>query len=58
MEKYCSIVGPYNKLKNSTCLFIANEFFDAIPIKQFRKKNNLWFEKFVNLRNSTKYVDA
>ena len=25
-------------------------FLTAIAIKQFRKKNNLWFEKFVNLK--------
>jgi len=30
-------------------LFIANEFFDAFPIKQFVKKNKAWFEKYINL---------
>lgn len=28
-------------------IFLANEFFDAFPIKQFIKKNNLWFEKYI-----------
>ena len=38
-------------IKGAPCIFIANEFFDAIAIKQFRKKKNLWFEKFVYLKN-------
>jgi NADH dehydrogenase [ubiquinone] 1 alpha subcomplex assembly factor 7 len=31
-------------------VFLANEFFDALPIKQFFKKNKGWVERFVNLR--------
>ena len=34
-------------------MYIANEFFDAIPIKQFFKKKQQWFEKFVDLNNFT-----
>ena len=41
-------------MKNSTCLFIANEFFDAIPIKQFVKNNNKWFEKYVLFKKDNK----
>ena len=29
-----------DKIKNGTSLFFGNEFFDAIPIKQFEKKQN------------------
>ena len=42
-------VPKLDNIKKNPSIFIANEFFDAIPIKQFRKKGNLWFEKFVNL---------
>ena len=28
-------------------IFIANEFFDALPIKQFLNKNNYWYEKYI-----------
>ena len=35
-------------------IFIANEFFDAMPIRQFVKRGNLWFEKYVNLQNKKK----
>ena len=41
-----------NKINKDPSIFIANEFFDAIAIKQFNKKKSLWFEKFVNLENS------
>ena len=45
-------VSKINKIKKIPSIFIANEFFDAIAIKQFVKKENLWFEKFVNFENS------
>jgi cyclopropane-fatty-acyl-phospholipid synthase len=47
-------VSQINKIKKNPCIFIANEFFDALPIKQFRKKENLWLEKFINLKNLNK----
>ena len=47
-------VSQINKIKKNPCIFIANEFFDALPIKQFRKKENLWLEKFINLKNLDK----
>ena len=40
------------RLKNIPSIFVANEFFDALAIKQFMKKNNMWFEKFVRLKDS------
>ena len=43
-------ISKINKLGNNPSIFIANEFFDSIAIRQFRKKKNLWFEKFVNLK--------
>ena len=42
------------KLKKIPTIFIANEFFDSLAIKQFIKKENLWFEKFVSLKNKNK----
>ena len=29
---------------------MANEFFDSLAIKQFKKRGKLWFEKFINLQ--------
>ena len=34
---------------------MANEFFDALPIKQFIKKNNQWFEKKIKTNNDNKF---
>jgi cyclopropane-fatty-acyl-phospholipid synthase len=47
-------VSKISKIKKYPSIFIANEFFDAIAIRQFIKRDNLWFEKFVNLRNQNK----
>ena len=38
------------KLDTKPTIFLANEFFDAIPIKQFFKKKNGWIERFVDLK--------
>ena len=40
-----------DKIKKNPSIFIANEFFDAMPIKQLRKQRNIWYEKFVNFEN-------
>ena len=47
-------VSQINKIKKNPSIFIANEFFDAMPIKQFRKQRNIWYEKFVNFENFSK----
>jgi NADH dehydrogenase [ubiquinone] 1 alpha subcomplex assembly factor 7 len=47
-------ISQLNKIKKIPSIFIANEFFDAIAVKQFEKKKNTWFEKFVSLENKGK----
>ena len=42
------------KIKKSPTIFVANEFFDSIAIKQFIKLNNSWFERYVNIENKNK----
>ena len=37
-------------------IFLGNEFFDALPIKQICKKNKLFFEKYVTLSNDKKKI--
>ncbi len=46
-------VKNLNKINSFPTLYIANEFFDAFPIKQFFKKKEQWFERFVDLNNFT-----
>ena len=49
-----------DELNNFPCIFIANEFFDALPIKQFIKKEGKWYERCVNFANNKKleYLDT
>ena len=37
-------------------IFLGNEFFDALPIKQIYKKKKLFFEKHVALSNDNKKI--
>ena len=48
-----------NELSNFPCIFVANEFFDALPIKQFLKKNKKWYERYVDFTNEKilEYID-
>ena len=43
-----------NEINNVPNLFVANEFFDALPIKQFFKINKKWMERFVVLEKNNK----
>ena len=43
-----------NKIEKIPSIFIANEFFDALAIKQYRKDKNLWYEKFVSIKDPRK----
>jgi cyclopropane-fatty-acyl-phospholipid synthase len=48
-----------NEISNVPSIFIGNEFFDALPIKQFIKKDNQWYEKNVKFSKLThpEFVD-
>ena len=37
-------------------IFLGNEFFDALPIKQIYKKKKLFFEKYVTLSSDNKKI--
>ncbi len=49
-----SWISKINQTNKNPSIFIANEFFDALAIKQFEKKENSWFETFVNLKGLKK----
>ena len=42
------------KINSYPTIFLANEFFDALPIKQFFKKKDVWVERFVDMREIDK----
>ena len=43
-----------NKIEKIPTIFLANEFFDSLAIKQFKKRENQWFEKYINFQNIKK----
>lgn len=45
-----SWIKNIKKLNSTPSIFLANEFFDAIPVKQFFKKRGEWFERYVDLK--------
>ena len=47
-------LNDLKELNNLPCVFIANEFFDALPIKQFIKKENKWHERHVKFNDKLK----
>ena len=47
-------ISSLRKIKKFPTIFIANEFFDSMAIKQFIKKEDLWFERYVNFKNAKK----
>jgi len=47
-------IKSFKKIKKGPVIFLGNEFFDSIPIKQFKKINNILYEKYVKLENSSK----
>ena len=49
-----SWIKNFHTLKKGPVIFLGNEFFDAVPIKQFKKIDNILYEKYVKLENNTK----
>jgi cyclopropane-fatty-acyl-phospholipid synthase len=47
-------IKNFNTLKKGPTFFFGNEFFDAIPIKQFKRENNILYEKFYTIDNKNK----
>ena len=55
-------INSFKKLKKGPIIFFGNEFFDAIPIKQFKRDKNLLLEKYYEIDKnydiSEKYYKA
>ena len=45
-DKKIRWISNLNTIKKGPVIFFGNEFFDAIPIKQFKRKKNILLEKF------------
>ena len=48
-------ISDFKKIKKNPVIFIGNEFFDAIPIKQYEVKNKIIFERFVKCSKKLGY---
>ena len=51
-DKCIKWIKDFNNIKGGPVIFFGNEFLDAIPIKQFRKKNGSFFEKNYTLKKN------
>jgi len=49
-------IKKINEINCGPVIFLGNEFFDALPIKQIYKKKRLFFEKYVALSNDNKKI--
>jgi NADH dehydrogenase [ubiquinone] 1 alpha subcomplex assembly factor 7 len=47
-------IKNFNNINNGPIIFFGNEFFDAIPIKQFKNEKGLIFEKYYTLDKNNK----
>ena len=47
-------IKNFDNIKSGPVVFLGNEFFDAIPIKQYTKVNNILYEKYVKLDHNLK----
>ncbi len=48
-------IDDLTKLKEGPCIFLANEFFDAQPIRQFLKSDKIWKERKVKLTENDQF---
>ena len=50
-------VSSLNKIKGPNSFIICNELLDAFPVKQLKKINNIWHEKYVMIDKKKKKVE-
>ena len=48
-------IKSLDKINKNPIIFIANEFFDALPIKQYLKIKNNWMERHVDILDKKKF---
>ena len=52
-DKKIKWIKNFNKIKKGPVIFLGNEFFDSIPIKQFKKIKKTLYEQYVELENNS-----
>ena len=51
-------INNFNNIRKGPMIFFGNEFFDAMPVKQFKKVNNSFFEKCYLLDKNNKIRES
>ena len=54
LSKKTKWIKELNEINYGPVIFLGNEFFDSLPIKQIIKKKKLFFEKYVALSKNKK----
>jgi cyclopropane-fatty-acyl-phospholipid synthase len=57
-DKKVKWIKTINSLNYGPVIFLGNEFFDSLPIKQIYKKKNLLFEKYIIISKNKKKITA
>ena len=56
-NEYVKWIKNFNSIKKGPVIFFGNEFFDAIPIKQFSNINNELLEKCYSVKNKINIIE-
>ncbi len=48
-------IKNFKKLDKLPNIFLANEFFDAIPIKQYSKEGKYWYERLIRISDKNNF---
>ena len=56
ISKKVKWIKSIEEINNKPTIFVANEFYDSLPIKQFLLKKNIWHERFVKYVNEEKLI--
>ena len=56
-NEYVKWIKNFNSIKKGPVIFFGNEFFDAIPIKQFSNINNELLEKCYSVKNEVNIIE-
>ena len=56
-NKHIKWIKNFNSIKKGPVIFFGNEFFDAIPIKQFSNRNNYLFEKCYSVKKKIDIIE-
>ncbi len=58
LHKNINWINNFNSIKKGPVIFFGNEFFDALPVKQFKRKKNTILEKNFTLDRNNKIKEV